>query len=226
MNADIFIRTYYKDLQWLQYSLRSIEKYTAGFRKTILVVPRSSAERLRWAGLDRHAETHICEDFADDYLGQQITKLHADRYSDADLICHVDSDCLFRRRTAPKDFFSNGKIVVPMVSYRAFPQERGWQKLAEKFMCCQVEYDFMRRQPFLFPRWLYGAMRDHAQHLHNQSLYDYVISQPPGGFSEYNALGAFAYYFHCDEFVWSERTTWIPDESICRWFRSWGDLSG
>jgi hypothetical protein len=226
MNVDIFIRSYYKDLQWLGYCLRSIEKYTRGFRKTILVVPKSSAERLIRSGLDRCVQTHICEDFADDYLGQQVTKLHADQYSDADFICHVDSDCLFHRPVVPDEFFSeDGKLVIPMTSYRSFPQEIGWQRISERFMCREVEYDFMRRQPFIFPRWIYEEIRDHAILLHNESLYDYVRSQPPRGFAEYNALGAFAYYFHRDEFIWNERHLWAADESICRWFWSWGGIS-
>ena len=225
MDVDILIRSYYKDLRWLRYSLESIERYAAGFRRIILVVPRSSLERLRHSGLDRKVETHMCEDFRDDYLGQQITKLYADSYSDADFICHVDSDCLFRRPTTPDDFFLGDKPVVPMARYAAFPDRQSWQNLTERFLCRPVEYEFMRRQPFLYPRWLYGAVRQYALQVHLQSLSDYVISQPPRGFSEYNALGAFAYFFYHGEFVWNERDTWLPDETICRWFWSWGGIS-
>jgi uncharacterized protein DUF6492 len=225
VNVDIFIRSYYKDFQWLRYCLRSIEKYSRGFRKTILVVPRSSAERLAWFGLDQRVETHICDNFADDYLGQQVTKLHADTYTDADFICHVDSDCVFRRKITPHDLVCGGKAIIPITSYRACPEEVGWQRLSERFLSRPVEYDFMRRQPLVFPRWLYAAIRIQTERLHKKSLHDYVNSQPARGFSEYNALGGFAYYNHFDGFIWRERCEWVPDESFCRWYWSWGGIS-
>ena len=36
-----------------------------------------------------------CEEYEDDYIGQQIAKLNADNYTDAPLIAHIDSDCMF-----------------------------------------------------------------------------------------------------------------------------------
>jgi hypothetical protein len=225
MNVDVFIRSYYKDFRWLSYCLRSIRKYAHGFRKTVLVVPASSAERLTWFQFDREVEAHVCEDFADDYLGQQISKLQADEYSDADFICHIDSDCLFRQSSTPQDFFYGGKVVIPITSYKRLPNAIGWRRLNESFMQRAIEYDFMRRQPLIFPRWLYPALRSHVAVLHQRSLYHYVMSQPSRGFSEYNALGALAYYFYNDAFVWRERDQCEPDESVCRWFWSWGGLS-
>ncbi len=225
MNIDIFIRSYYKDFAWLSYCLRSIERHAIGFRKTIVVVPRSSMQRAVRLAITDATEIRECEDYRDDYLGQQVTKVQADKYTDADFICHVDSDCVFRRPVHPEEFFCNQRPVVSMTPYHLFPAEAGWRRLGEKFMCRDVDYDFMRRQPFVYPRWLYGAMRDHAQRLHGKSLADYITSQPARGFSEYNAFGAFAFYFHRDKFEWSERSVWTPDESICRWFWSWGGIS-
>jgi hypothetical protein len=225
MNVDLFIRSYHKDFRWLSYCLRSVGKYAHGFRKTILVVPASSAERLTLSGLGRAVEVHVCDNFVDDYLGQQVTKLYADEYSDADFICHMDSDCLFRCNVTPQDLFSDGRVVIHITSYGKLPNAIGWQKLNERIMGWAVEYDFMRRQPLTFPRWLYPALRSHIARLHEQPVRDYIMSQPPRGFSEYNAMGAFAYYRHFDAFVWKERDQREPNESICRWFWSWGGIS-
>jgi hypothetical protein len=225
VNVDLFIRSYYKDLAWLSYCLRSVRKYGRGFRKVILVVPHSSAARLARSLLDHEVEPHFCEDFVDDYLGQQVTKLYADQYTDADYICHLDSDCLIRRAINPQELFVDGKILIQMTPYLVLPQAIGWQRLSERFMCRHVEYDFMRRQPFIFPRWLYPAVRAYAEQVQRRSLYNYILSQPPRGFSEYNAMGAVAYYLYFDKFVWRERTLPDPDESICRWFWSWEGIS-
>ncbi|MEU1817001.1 hypothetical protein ABZ543_17660 [Streptomyces roseifaciens] len=42
-----------------------------------------------------------CPDYAEDYLGQQVTKVLADRLTDADFIAHLDSDCVIRRVRDP-----------------------------------------------------------------------------------------------------------------------------
>jgi hypothetical protein len=224
-SVDLFIRSYYKDLGWLVYCLKSIEKYAQGFRDVILVVPASSAQRLSWSGLGRSITTHVCDDFSDDYLGQQVTKMQADHYSDADFICHVDSDCIFRRPITPSDLISSDKAVISMVAYAALRHDKGWQQLSERFMRRPVEFDFMRRQPLVYPRWIYSSLRDYTMRIHRTSLQKYIVSQPRRGFSEYNAMGAYAYYHHFRDFCWLKSDCVERDESICRWFWSWNGIS-
>jgi hypothetical protein len=224
-SVDIFIRTYYKDLRWLAYCLRSIEKYAHGFRDVILVTPRSSAARLTWSGLGRKVTTHICEDFADDYLGQQVTKMLADHYSDADFVCHLDSDCILRRPVTPSDLISEGRAVISMAAYTALPHDEGWRRLSEGFLRRPVEFDFMRRPPFVYPRWLYAALRDHALRAHGTPLADHIVAQAPHGFSEFNAMGSLAYYQYFDQFRWRRLDCAERDESLCRWFWSWSGIS-
>ena len=226
MTADLFIRSYYKDFRWLTFCLRSVAKYAHGFRKVILVVPESSASRLDRSSFEGDIDIQLCGNFEDDYLGQQVTKLYADLYTDADFICHIDADCLFWRDTRPDDLMQCGRAIISITPYSLFPKERAWQRLSEEFMTHPVQHDFMRRQPFLFPRWLYSECRIYAEAVHQQSLSAYVLSRFPGGFSEYNALGALAYHRFHDRFVWRERRVWAPDESVCRWFWSWGGISG
>src|SRR5947209_4154135 len=107
--CDLFIRSYWKDLEWLRFCLASIQRYCHGFRSVIVVVPRSTAPWLRRVSLPPHVRVEFCRDYPDDYLGQQVTKLLADNFSDADYICHVDSDCVFFRPTSPEDLIVDGK---------------------------------------------------------------------------------------------------------------------
>jgi hypothetical protein len=225
ISVDIFIRSYYKDLRWLGWCLKSIEKYAYGFRRTILVMPSSSEPRLLWSGLGKEVTTYLCNDFHDDYLGQQVTKMHADRYTDADFICHVDSDCLFRRPVTPEDLISNGRAVLLAAAYNILKEEMGWRRLSELFMGREVEFDFMRRQPFVYPRWLYSELREYTLRTHEMTLSDYIVSRPRRGFSEYNAMGSYAYYHRREDFVWVYNDCARRDESLCRWFWSWNGIS-
>lgn len=223
MTCDIFIRSYYKDFQWLRYSLRSIEKYCHGFSKVVLVVPASSRPKLDWMGLAGDL-TITCKDQRDDYLGQQVTKLTADLFTDSDFICHVDSDCMFRQLTAPHDLFENGKPRILLAPYERLDSHIPWRGIVERILCRPVEYEFMRMPPYTFPRWIYNCLREHVAALHGRPLEDLVMAQPARGFSEFNVLGAYAYYYHPEEFSWLDVSAWLPAREHCRIFWSWGGI--
>ena len=88
---DILIRTYFRDFRWLDLALRSILKFVEGYRRIIIVMPGSSLQRLRGDEIPASARTTVvrCPDYLDDYLGQQVSKLHADEFTDAQLIAHM-----------------------------------------------------------------------------------------------------------------------------------------
>src|SRR4051794_15738935 len=93
-SIDIYVRTYFRDLRWLHMSLLSVARFAEGYRRIIVVMPRSSAERLRSEQIPDPVRTTVvyCDDYADDYIGQQVSKLHADLDTDAAMITHLDSD--------------------------------------------------------------------------------------------------------------------------------------
>jgi hypothetical protein len=223
MNCAIVIRSYFRDFRWLRHCLRGICRFAHGFGAVIVIMPQSSLERLPWQTIgDEHVLAS--EEFEDDYLGQQVTKLYADQLTDADYICHLDSDCVLRRPVAPTDLLVGGKVCIPFTPYIQVPFERPWQRVTEKFLRHSVEHSFMRRLPLVYPRWLYPELRRCSARLHGQELRDYILCQPPRGFSEFNALGAFAYYHHHEAFTWQPVAPDAPNEQLCKWYWSWGGL--
>lgn len=224
MICDIFIRSYHKDFEWLNYCLRSIRTYCRGFRRVILVVPGSSAPKL--GNLRQFADQiFCCCEYRDDYLGQQVTKIYADEYTDAEYICHIDSDCMFWRRICPEELIPDSRPRLACTPYSELPGDMVWKRITEKFLAHRLEYNFMRRQPLVFPRWLYFELRNYAQRLHSLSIEEYVISQPPRGFSEFNALAAYAFLFHRNAFTWERMGAHDPNEHLCKWYWSWGGLT-
>lgn len=166
----------------------------------------------------------LCRDYSDDYLGQQVTKLFADTYSNADYIAHIDSDCVFCRPTTPQDLIPEGKPVVLMHPLALLDPHLPWQKPTEKFLSMRVCDDFMRHPPFTFPRWLYKKVREHAQAIHGIDIETYITMQPPRGFSEFNVLAAFAWHRCHGDFVWVDTSKSIAGEPHCRWYWSWGGM--
>jgi hypothetical protein len=90
-------------------------------------------------------------DHRNDYLGQQITKLHADAFADADFICHVDSEVIMCRSMTPSALMEEGR---PRVVYRRV-EEMGrhvpGRAEAAEFLGQRVDYDFMQVPPFTYP---------------------------------------------------------------------------
>jgi hypothetical protein len=217
--CDIVIRSYYRDFRWLRHCLASVDRYCHGFRSVVVIIPQASLAKWRWLGL--HADRVVCcPAYRDDYLGQQVSKLHADVYSDADYICHVDSDCIFRRPTRPGNLADAGRPYVLMEPYARLDPHVPWRALTERFLGEEVNHEFMRRPPYTFPRWIYPALRKRCQARHGMSLAEYVLSQPPRGFSEFNALGAYAYRHHRDAFTWVDVADSAVPPEPCRVFWS------
>jgi len=221
--CDLFIRTYWKDIGWLRYCLESIAAYCEGFRDVIVVAPASSRERIERAGLRPGARFVWCRDYADDYLGQQATKLMADLHSDADLICHVDSDCVFNIRTTPRDLMQGRRPFISRRSIEALGGRSPWRKPTETFLGWPVAHDYMCHPPFLFPRGLYAEVRAHATSVHGVDIETYLAAQPRRGFSEFNVLGALAWARHREAFAWIDAET-SPRAPRCRWYWSWGGI--
>lgn len=224
MTCDIVIRSYWKDLDWLRLAIASIHRFCTGFRQVVIIFPSSTKPWLKRSDLPAGVRICFCRDYADDYLGQQVTKLHADEFTDADYICHIDSDCIFCRDTSPQKLIRDAKPVVIMEPIALLGRHYPWRRPTEKFLGCTVLDDFMRQPPFTFPRRLYSAIRQYAVRQHGVDIETWVMAQPPRGFSEYNALGAFAWenYFH--DFVWIDAAAGTAPEQHCRWYWSWGGL--
>jgi hypothetical protein len=87
-----------------------------------------------------------------------------------------------------------------------------------------VQYDFMRHPPFLFPRWFYKEVREHAIAAHGVDIETYITAQPPRGFSEFNVLGALGWRRHRAAFAWVDATAPASRKPHCRWYWSWGGI--
>lgn len=223
--ADIVIRTWAKDAAWLRACVAAVDRYCSGWRDLIIVAPESSMEALRRCKLPI-GRLVACENSPADYLGQQVTKLYADLITDADLICHLDSDCIIRRPLRPGDLLDDaGRAVIVRTPATCFQRNRApWQGVTEQFLCRPVTFDYMRRHPIVYPRWLYAELREFCRQVHGVELDSYVLSQSPAAFSEFNSFGAFADERHHDSFAWVERHDTTFDESFARVFWSWAGI--
>ena len=215
MKTDILIRSYGKDFKWLWSSLRSIEKFGNDFSDIHIVVPESDLSALHNLTIEK---THGVVDPCAGYLAQQITKLYADTWCTADYVLHVDSDCIFHTNFSPEKFFIDGKPIM----LREICEGSPWNAISEKTLGWYDEYEYMRRHPIIYPRWIYGAFRDWIRSTHGCELDSLICAQPTNEFSEFNTLGQWAYKYHPEAFAWCHPSE-IP--AYCKQYWSWGGVS-
>lgn len=231
MSTAIFIRSYNKDFEWLSYCVRSIRKFCSGFNEVVLAVPIGHYVQLTDEIKNCVDHIHPVEPRTSrGYLDQQITKLRAHHYTDADQILYVDSDCLFAAPATPETFMRDGKPLLLKTAYdvfRSHQQRTGekqnvlcWQPITEAAIGFPVAYEYMRRLPILHDvRTLlevetrYPRMIDHIRSIHGN------------GFSEFNALGAVAERYLSDLYHIQDTETEPLPPIVCEQSWSWGGIS-
>jgi glycosyltransferase involved in cell wall biosynthesis len=226
MTTDIFIRTYEKDLEWLKYCLRSIHKYATGYRDIIVCIPETQKKLLdNW---NLTAEKIVtCPVYKEDYLGQQVSKIEAYKYSNAECIVFIDSDCHFTRKTnLQEEIFENGKPILYKTRYERVGDAIVWKGITENTVGAEVAYEYMRRMPMVFMRRTLQDASLFIRLKHDKEVSEYVMSQPGRHFSEFNYLGAFADINENDLYVIkdTEKEGCGNDYIKQKW--SWGGITG
>jgi FkbM family methyltransferase len=183
ITCDIFIKTYTKDAEWLDYCRRSIARFGTGFHNVVIIGDQKE----------------YCDD---GYLSQQIYKVYADTFTDADWILHMDSDAMFTRPVSPETYLIDGKPRWMITPNSDLEKSLPWFEVIREFMGENAEFEFMRRFPFLFPRWFYPQFRQFILTQHGVDAETYIKNRPNRSFSEFNCMGAFAYKFLRDKFHW------------------------
>ena len=220
---DIFVRTYFRDLRWLEVSLLSVARFAKGYRRIVVVMPRSSAERLRAEQIADPARTVVdyCDEYVDDYVGQQVSKLYADQYSDADMITHIDSDCVFE---APCDLSAlvarAGRPTVRMRSRSRRPTSDGWRRCVADLYGEPLPFDPLTPAPWTYSRNLYASLRETCLQRHRTTLADWCMARRCDMISEFSLLAAEAWFHHQDEYDWA--TTDSHPDWPCRQYWSRG----
>lgn len=199
ISCSLLVRTYTDDAERLEFLLKSVEKFCTSFDEYV-VVCRDRCRPVIAPVVDRYRrfELKICPDYEFDYIGQQITKLRSHLYTKSDFVVHVDSDCIFVKQFDFSAHFFNGLPILYHREYDYFYREKidmPWQYITSKFLCRQVDYEFMALFPLIYPRRLYVELEEWFNSTHD---FCYEAIEPRlkirHEFSEFNLLGAFSYY--------------------------------
>ncbi len=220
MTTDIFLRSYAADLPWVPYALRSLQKFVTGTRDVIISVPEEDIPAFKTLNLvkERLVKSMARLPHGQGYCEQQLDKLMADLYSDADHILFWDSDCIAIRPLHPDDLIVDGAPRCLITHYSKLVHPDGspavpWQPVAEKALGHPCEYEAMRQHPFLVPRRVLKEFREYMFSLHGIPLETY-IAETKGSFSEFNCLHNFALSHTPLVFTWMNTDNGVPEPFV------------
>lgn len=229
MTTDVFLRSYAGDIAWVPYALRSIHKFVSGIRNVIICVPADEYDRFNSLKLTKEILRSSRFPNSDGYMDQMRDKLMAFLLTDADTILFWDSDVVAIRSFSPVDLLIDGKPRWLVTPYAKLVNADGspavpWRPITEKAIGRPVEFETMRAHPLMATRESLLEFRDFMEKLHGVSLQQYIAAQPSREFSEWNALGAWAFYYAPHHFAFWHTDVSVP-EPFVRQFWSWGGIT-
>lgn len=195
---DILIVTHWRDIEYLRYLVRSIQRFCTGFNGVTIAVPATENDgRYKWLpdGFRLH---FVDETPGRGFLHHMATKCAADVICPgADFILHLDPDCMFMSDCNPGDFLQDGKPVLYREKYAGLKNtnRQNWQKVVTDATGLVPVWETMVRHPAVHAKQTYHLLRALVQQHTKQPFDQYVLSGQnkfPQSFCEFNSLGAVA----------------------------------
>lgn len=201
MSIDIFYKTYHQDKKWLEYSLRSLSKFVTGYRNIVILVPINDKRYFESIVLPERATIQYVKEYGTGYLYQQLCKIQAHKYTDAEFILFSDSDLIFDHPINLQDFIADGKPEILYTSYDKVGDAICWKEPTETFIKEPQEFEWMRRNALIYHRSTLEAIEKYEPNL------EYIIMTSQR-FSEYNAIGAYAWKYEREKYNFVNTDTW------------------
>ena len=221
MQVDIFIRTYHKDLPWLAHALRSIHSKVTGWRRIIIAIPKGQGHLLSHLT----AETVIeVDDLEDGYIGQQLTKMKAWRYTDADAVVFWDSDVVASEpHDIMEEYFSDGKPILYCTPWEHVGDAICWKGCTTEALGWEPPMEYMRRMPIVHRTDALAACCVYICRQHGLTMTGYMMTR--ARFSEFNAIGAYVAAYMPRLYDIRDTTKDEVRPSKIRQFWSWGGFT-
>lgn len=205
-SIDIFYKSYAKDFKLLQYSLMSLSKYVSGYRNVVVLIPENEKHLFDTTNLFDNIIIHYISEYGNLYLFQQVCKLNAYLYSDAECFLFADSDCIFNKPTNLQEFIKD-KPEILYTDYLKVGDAQCWRQPTEDFMHMPVRYEFMRRLPLTYHR---STLENIAKE--NPNLEHTIMNSQR--FSEFNVIGAYAFEYEKEKYSFVNTDNWEYTDPI------------
>lgn len=200
-SIDILIKSHKPDFWLLQLALKSISKNVTGYNTLVLLIPEKDKHDFDTRILPERTLIHYIDDKSPGWLYQQVCKLEAYKYCNADYILFSDSDCFFTYPINIQDFIKDDKPEILYTDWKDVGDAICWKVPTEAFMKESVPYEMMRRNCLIYHRSTLVNISEYAPDLEK-------IVMGSHRFSEFNAMSAYAYKYERDKYNFIDTGNW------------------
>lgn len=218
MKHEIMIVSYRRDFRYLKYCLRSIAKFATGFSVRLVVPDQDFDEAVTF--IRENAPSLGSISTGDEWprkgmLWHMYCIMRADWWCPtADIIYHVDSDCVFTEPVTPEDYLVNGKPILLYESFASLipkcEEIKRWQECTRNNLPFEPLYETMRQHPEVYCRRLYERARLLIVQKVGEPLDSYLKKQRnefPQTFCEHVTLGNVAIHEFPDDYHFHDLAT-------------------
>lgn len=217
-NVAILVVSCAKHFHYLKYCLRSIDKFADGFRKTVLMVPRTELDELYTKTDVRTQRKPLDVVPFDEWPGKGMLHhmaiiMDAPRYCPlSDAILHFDSDMVFTEPVTPDDYMEGDKPVMVHATFKWLVQQQAnldmWRVAVEQAIGGKCEREMMRRPGIVHLPCTYEKAREMMEQHTKMPFAEYIASGQdafPQQFCEFCTLGWVAWLHFHDRYKWVEQ---------------------
>lgn len=214
-SVDIFVKSHKPDFWLLQLSLATIKRNVTGYKNIVLLIPEKDMHDFDTRSLPDRTLIHYIEDKQPGWLYQQVCKMNAHKYCDADYILFSDSDNFFDHPLDVQDLIKDDKPEILFTNYEQLKDAIVWKLPTERFIGEPVQYEFMRRLPLTYHRDTLVAIEKYHPDIEKTIM-------ASDKWSEFNCFGIFAYKHEREKynFVNTDEWTYVPPHSTQTWSHS------
>lgn len=209
---DIFYKSYHKDFKLLMYSLESVKLNVTGYNNIVVLIPEQEKHLFDTSELPERTQVHYVKEYGNGYLYQQWCKISAYNYTQADFILFADSDCMFDHKIDLQEFIKDDKPEILYTDWSKVDQAICWKQPTENFLGQIVPYEFMRRNCLIYHRNTLENIKNFKPNLE-------TLIMNSARFSEFNAIGAYAYTYEREKysFVNTDEWNYVPPKAVQLW---------
>ena len=213
MKTDIFIKTYSKDKEFLEYLFLSIKKFLRGYNKIILVSDDNF--KFNSHGIPFTFTVEKPRRYLNGYNNQILTKLNAFKYiKDTDRVLILDSDMIITQEWNIEHEDNNFYYR----SWSEVGQAVCWKPAMDTLFNMDSEWAFMVNPGWFYTRHLHNCLNSYITQKYNTNSIEHAYKQliKDKNLSEFEAMGHYLYYIdnldytltHVDECKYPIRQFW------------------
>jgi hypothetical protein len=233
MKISLFIKSWKRDLQWLRYCLRFLEKnWKEPDTEVVVLLDTDCYGAIERTKYNLRLFIQYMEPWPDGYSHAMYVKACSDYWCDGELIVLLDSDTMLYEPADATCFLEDNKLIIPYLTWEEhltkYPHSP-WQRVREKVMGTQdtdQPWHYMAQAPIAYWSETFEGLRclvrtrfgveKFGDALYSDTPFSpHNFSHHPISFCDYDCLGLQAARYQPEKYIFRHLSQ-MPANPFCQ----------